>query len=102
MGAKMQAKEEYKQAFETLDEMQRMVEAAAASDAPLITNQVEYHPFLSQQPLLTELRRRSMGLTAYAPLAQGRVPADDTLAAIAAPVCHGPGCAHRARKDVRS
>lgn len=59
-------------------------EAQAASDAPLITNQVEYHPFLSQQPLLTELRRRSMALTAYAPLAQGRVPADDTLAAIAA------------------
>ncbi len=58
--------------------------ALDASDAPLITNQVEYHPFLSQQPLLTELRRQGMALTAYAPLAQGRVPADDTLAAIAA------------------
>ena len=59
-------------------------EARNLSDRPLITNQVEYHPFLSQQPLLTELRRQGMALTAYAPLAQGRVPADDTLAAIAA------------------
>ncbi|GAC1046277.1 aldo/keto reductase [Rhizobium sp. No.120] len=50
--------------------------------APIATVQVEYHPFLSQAPLLDYLRRRNIPLTAYAPLAQGRVSEDATLAAI--------------------
>lgn len=40
---------------------------------PLVTNQVEYHPFLDQGPVAAELRRQGMALTAYSPLGQGKV-----------------------------
>jgi len=49
---------------------------------PLFTNQVEYHPFLSQQPLLPVLKEAGMALTAYSPLAQGAVFNDPTLRGI--------------------
>ncbi len=47
--------------------------AHAATLAPLLTNQVEYHPLLSQDALLQTLRTNESLLTAYSPLAQGRV-----------------------------
>jgi 2,5-diketo-D-gluconate reductase B len=50
--------------------------------APIAAHQVEYHPFLSQAPMLAYLRGRNIPLTAYAPLAQGRAAEDATLAAI--------------------
>jgi 2,5-diketo-D-gluconate reductase B len=50
--------------------------------APIAVHQVEYHPFLSQAPMLTYLRSRGIPLTAYAPLAQGRAANDATLAAV--------------------
>jgi 2,5-diketo-D-gluconate reductase B len=40
--------------------------------APIAAHQVEYHPFLSQAPMLDYLRSKAFPLTAYAPLAQGR------------------------------
>jgi diketogulonate reductase-like aldo/keto reductase len=58
-------------------------EAVAASDVPLVTNQVEYHPFLSQRPVLDAVRRHQMTLTAYSPLARGRVLDDPVLTEIA-------------------
>jgi len=39
----------------------------------LFCNQVEYHPFLSQAKLLSHMRDRDMILTAYSPLARGKV-----------------------------
>lgn len=50
--------------------------------APIASVQVEYHPFLSQAPMLAYLRSKAIPLTAYAPLAQGRAANDTTLAAI--------------------
>jgi 2,5-diketo-D-gluconate reductase B len=50
--------------------------------APIAALQVEYHPFLSQAPMLAYLRSKAIPLTAYAPLAQGRAATDATLAAI--------------------
>lgn len=47
--------------------------------APLAALQVEYHPYLDQSALLGYVRSRGMALTAYAPLAQGRVAEDETL-----------------------
>lgn len=63
----------------TVDLLER---AWAASDAPLATDQVEYHPFLDQDAVLRETRRRGMVLTAYSPLAKGRVVGDEALASI--------------------
>ncbi len=50
--------------------------------APIAAVQLEYHPFLSQGPMLAYLRSRNIPLTAYAPLAQGRASQDQTLAAL--------------------
>jgi 2,5-diketo-D-gluconate reductase B len=59
-------------------------EAVALSEAPLIANQVEYQPYLSQAAVLEEVRARGMALIAYSPLARGLVFEDRTLAEIGA------------------
>ncbi len=60
-----------------------MREAVEEHRAELLCNQVEYHPYLSQRPVLDFARRHDMVLTAYCPLAQGRVADDPVLAGIA-------------------
>ena len=57
--------------------------AKAFTQAPIVTDQVEYHPYLSQQKMLNYLRERNMFLTAYSPLALGKVMKDATLQVIA-------------------
>jgi 2,5-diketo-D-gluconate reductase B len=52
--------------------------------APVFCNQVEYHPFLSQERLLEAARELDVLVTAHSPLAAGRVFQDETLAAVAA------------------
>jgi 2,5-diketo-D-gluconate reductase B len=54
-------------------------ESVAASEAPLLVDQVEYHPYLSQRAVLAEVRAQGMALTAYSPIAQGRVFSDPVL-----------------------
>lgn len=51
--------------------------------APLVTNQVEYHPFLSQQPVLDFARAHGMFLTSYSPLGRNKFADDSTLGDIA-------------------
>jgi len=52
--------------------------------APIACNQVEYHALLSQKPLLDYARAHDVAITAYCPLAQGRLSEHPTLVAIAA------------------
>jgi 2,5-diketo-D-gluconate reductase A len=59
-----------------------MQEAAALSEAPLATNQVEYHPYLSQKTLRATADRLGASITAWSPLAQGKVGDDPVLKAI--------------------
>jgi len=59
--------------------------------ADIICNQVEYHPFLPQRRLLEAMRRYGLMLTAYAPVARGRVFRDPTLTAIAKKYGKSPG-----------
>jgi diketogulonate reductase-like aldo/keto reductase len=66
-------------------------EALARSEAPLIADQVEYQPYLSQAAVLEELRANGMALIAYTPLANGRVFDDPTLARIGARYGKNPG-----------
>ena len=54
-------------------------ESVAASEAPLLVDQVEYHPYLGQRAVLAEVRAQGMALTAYSPVAQGKVFADPVL-----------------------
>ncbi|NVN87954.1 MAG: aldo/keto reductase [Rhodopseudomonas sp.] len=51
--------------------------------APIACNQVEYHVLLGQKRLLAYARSKGVPLTAYAPLAQGRLASYPQLAAIA-------------------
>lgn len=51
--------------------------------APVIANQVEYHPFLGQEALLGLCRERDAQLSAYRPLAKGEVARDPTISEIA-------------------
>jgi diketogulonate reductase-like aldo/keto reductase len=55
----------------------------AAEDAPVVCDQVEYHPLLSQDRLLAAIRARDMALVAYSPLAHGRILDDPVLQEIA-------------------
>ncbi|MEM9674590.1 MAG: aldo/keto reductase [Cyclobacteriaceae bacterium] len=51
----------------------------ARSLAPVICNQVEYHPYLDQSAVLNVLGEHNMMLTAYCPIAKGEVLQDEQL-----------------------
>ncbi len=57
--------------------------------APIVTDQVEHHPFLGVEPIEQVLRPRGGFLTAYSPLARGAVVEDPVLGEIAE--AHGVG-----------
>ena len=48
----------------------------------LAVNQVEYHPFLDQSPVIQEAAVLGMEVTAYRPIAKGKVLEDETLTRI--------------------
>lgn len=56
----------------------RLVEEAQLH-APIFANQVEYHPYLGQDTLLEQARAQDYLLTAYSPVARGKVLNDETL-----------------------
>jgi 2,5-diketo-D-gluconate reductase B len=51
-------------------------EAVKLASEPLVTNQIEVHPFLDQGKVLATCRRHGISVTAYCPLARGKVPAN--------------------------
>ena len=57
--------------------------AQALSPARLITNQVEHHPYLKLSTLKATARELGASITAWSPLAQGKVADDPTLRDIA-------------------
>lgn len=54
-------------------------EAMDVSGGTIICDQVEYHPYLSQKPVLECLHANNLVLTAYSPVARGAVFKDKTL-----------------------
>ncbi len=58
-------------------------EAVSVCPEPLITNQVEYHAYLPQDRMLAALKKHGMILTAYCPLARGKLFDDPVLNEIA-------------------
>jgi diketogulonate reductase-like aldo/keto reductase len=61
--------------------------AQATSEARLVTNQVEHHPYLSINALRATAAELGSSITAWSPLAQGKVADDTVLTAIGA--AHG-------------
>jgi 2,5-diketo-D-gluconate reductase A len=57
-------------------------EAQRLSAAPLLTNQVEFHPYLSQKTLMATANEQNACLTAWSPLAQGKIADDATITEI--------------------
>ena len=51
----------------------------AEQHAEIFANQVEYHPYLSQDKLIRQAKSRGYLLTAYSPIAKGKVMDDETL-----------------------
>jgi 2,5-diketo-D-gluconate reductase B len=51
----------------------------ALEHSPIFCNQIEYHPLLSQERHLNLAREHDYMITAYAPLARGKVLHDETL-----------------------
>lgn len=59
-----------------------LAQAQALSKAPIATDQVEYHPYLSQKTLIAAAEAAGTSITAWSPLAQGKVADDPVLIAI--------------------
>ena len=51
----------------------RWVTTVAACPAPLVCDQVEYHPYLDQSSLREACARHELAIIAYSPIAKGRV-----------------------------
>ncbi len=58
-------------------------EAVKVCPEPLITNQIEYHAYLPQDRMLAALKRHGMILTAYCPMARGKLLDDPVIGEIA-------------------
>jgi 2,5-diketo-D-gluconate reductase B len=57
-------------------------EAVKLASEPLVTNQIEVHPFLDQGKVLAACRQYGLWVTAYCPLARGQIPGNGTLEGI--------------------
>jgi diketogulonate reductase-like aldo/keto reductase len=54
-------------------------DAVELASEPLVTNQIEVHPFLDQGKVIAACRGYGMAVTAYCPLARGKVPGNEVL-----------------------
>jgi len=54
-------------------------EANKVTKEPLVTNQIEVQPFLDQGKVTDATRHHGMSITAYCPIARGRVPGNEVL-----------------------
>ena len=62
----------------------RYVEAAVQhADEPIVTNQVEYHPYLDQSAVFAACRRHGIAVSSYAPIGRGAVLRDAVVKEIA-------------------
>jgi len=54
-------------------------EAVKLATEPMATNQIEVHPFLDQTKVIAACRKHGLSVTAYCPLARGKVPGNEVL-----------------------
>jgi 2,5-diketo-D-gluconate reductase B len=54
-------------------------QAVKVSSEPLVTNQIEVHPFIDRSKVIEASRRHGLSITAYCPIARGAAPGDAVL-----------------------
>jgi len=54
-------------------------EAVRLAAEPLVTNQIEWHPYIDQSKVAAACRRHGLSVTAYSPIARGRAGDDAQL-----------------------
>ncbi len=64
-----------------------LAEAVRDTIEPLVNNQIEVHPYIDQTKVIAASRGHGLTVTAYCPLARGKVPDDEVLVRIGA--AHG-------------
>lgn len=57
-------------------------DAVELASEPLVTNQIEVHPFIDQSKVIAACRGYGLAVTAYCPLARGKVPGNEVLGRI--------------------
>ena len=58
-------------------------EAVAIADEPIVTNQVEHHPWLDQRELMETARRLGVSITSYSPIGRTRLLDEPAIVEIA-------------------
>lgn len=58
-------------------------ESWAATEEPIVVNQCEYHPYLSQEKVLAACRAHGMAFTSYSPVGRGGELADPVVTGVA-------------------
>ena len=54
-------------------------EAWAVTSEPLVCNQIEVHPFVDQSKVLAACGSHGLSVTAFCPIARGKVPGNELL-----------------------
>lgn len=54
-------------------------ESVELSKAPIVTNQIEMHPYIDQRPMIEAAKAADVAITAYYAMADGAVPRDPVL-----------------------
>jgi 2,5-diketo-D-gluconate reductase B len=62
-------------------------EALELATEPLVTDQIEWHPYRDQSPIVAACRTHGLAVTAYSPIARGKVFNDKVLSTIG--MAHG-------------
>jgi 2,5-diketo-D-gluconate reductase B len=56
-----------------------IAEAVRLADEPLVTNQIEVHPFIDPSKVIAACRSHGLSVTAYCPIARGTVPGNEVM-----------------------
>src|SRR6516225_10762230 len=56
-----------------------VAQAVRLATEPLVTNQIEWHPYIDQSKVVAACRRHGLSVTAYSPIARGRAGNDAQL-----------------------
>src|ERR1043166_5123815 len=62
--------------------VQLIEQAVKLSSEPIVTNQIEWHPYLDEEKVRAACKKHGIAVTAYCPIARGRAVGDEVLTRI--------------------